>query len=290
MKPASFAYRAPTSLEELLELLRDQERDVRVLAGGQSLVPMMNFRRATPEMLVDLGRVAELRALRQLPHGELAVGAGVRQAQLLRDEAVAAGWPLLAAGVRHIGHPQIRSRGTVCGSLAHHDPTAELPALAVALEARMSVASARGRRIIEASDFFVSSHETALEPGELLVDVRFPAQASSLGWSFRELARRRSDVALVGAVATLTRDSGVARAPRLVLFGVGDRPTRIVAVEQALAGARFGASAVSAVAPLVAEAIAPVDDDRASAEYRAEVAGDLATAALAEAWERSAGG
>lgn len=298
MKPAQFAYHAPTRLEELLALLADSAGEARVIAGGQSLVPMMNFRLATPETLVDLRRVAPLRELRRDPAGALVVGAGVTQARVLADPAVQRDFPLLAAGIEQIGHPQIRSRGTVCGSLAHSDPTAELPALALALDARMTIASAGGRREIAADDFLVSYYETALEPGELLESVAFPPLPDGAGWSFRELARRRGDFALAGAIAVVAPG----RHARLALFGVGDRARRIASVEELLltsgaapAAAPDGAAAraerlarVEAEVPaLVAAAIDPADDVHASADYRRELAGQLAVAAIAEALERA---
>jgi carbon-monoxide dehydrogenase medium subunit len=207
MKPARFAYYAPERLDDVLALLDDDDRDVRVLAGGQPLVPMMNFRLAAPDALVDLRRVTELRYVRVGAAGALEVGAGIRQAELLRDLGVRAGWSLLAEGVRHIGHPQIRSRGTVCGSLAHHDPHAELPALAFALGATMTIADARGRRTVTAEDFFVSYYEVALGPGEMLIEVAFPPYPADSRGAFRELTQRRGDFALVGVAASLARDS-----------------------------------------------------------------------------------
>jgi carbon-monoxide dehydrogenase medium subunit len=287
MKPAPFAYSAPEQLDELLALLADEERDVRVIAGGQSLVPMMNFRLSAPELLIDLRRVDGLRHLRHEPDGALTVGAAVTQAQLLRDRGVRERFPLLVEGIGHIGHPQIRSRGTVCGSLAHHDPTAELCALAVALGARMRVLAAHGERTIAAEDFFVSYYETALEPGELLAEVTFPAPAPGIGWSFKEIARRRGDFALVGAIATVRRAAEAATGTGLVLFGVGDRPRRIDAVAAHVDGAVPDAARLARIPALVAEAIDPVGDLHASAEYRREVAGELAVQVLTEAWERS---
>lgn len=289
MKPASFEYRAPQQLDELLELLADELVDARVIAGGQSLVPMMNFRLSAPELLLDLRRVEELGALGERPDGSLAVGATVTQARLLAWLEADGRWPVLAEGIRHIGHPQIRSRGTVCGSLCHHDPTAELPALALALGAEMTVAGAQGRRTVAAADFSVSYYEVALEPGELLAEVVFPAWPAGRGWGFRELARRHGDFALTGAVATVDRDpSGTtAAAVSLALFGVGDRPVRVDAVERALAGRALDAAALAEASALVPAQIGPVEDLHASAEHRRELAAELAAAALADAWERS---
>jgi carbon-monoxide dehydrogenase medium subunit len=289
MKPASFEYRAPQQLDELLELLADDLVDARVIAGGQSLVPMMNFRLSAPELLLDLRRVEELGALTVRPDGSLAVGATVTQARLLAWLEADGRWPVLAEGIRHIGHPQIRSRGTVCGSLCHHDPTAELPALALALGATMTVAGAQGRRTVAAADFSVSYYEVALEPGELLAEVVFPPWPAGRGWGFRELARRHGDFALTGAVATVDRaPSGtVAQSVALALFGVGDRPVRISVVEEALAGRALDAAALAEASALVPGEIDPVEDLHASAEHRRELAAELAAAALADAWERS---
>jgi carbon-monoxide dehydrogenase medium subunit len=286
LKPAPFTYHAPQELDELLALLGDDTRDTRVIAGGQSLVPMMNFRLAAPERLVDLRRIERLGELRVLPDG-LAVGAAVTQAAVLRSPAVAAQLPVLTEAIRHIGHPQIRSRGTVCGSLAHHDPTAELPAIAVALGARMAVMSAAGRREVPADDFFVSYYEVALEPGELLAEVVFPAPAATSGWSVRELARRRGDFALVGVVAGRERAADRAAETRLVAFGVGDRPRRLTAIESLVDGSVPDAELLDAVREAVAEALDPVSDIHASAELRRELAGELAAAALEEAWSRA---
>jgi len=290
MKPAQFDYRAPEQLDELLELLADDLADVRVIAGGQSLVPMMNFRLSAPERLLDLRRIAALERL-DVADGELVVGARVTQATLLRRLERDGGWPLLAAGIRQIGHPQIRSRGTVCGSLAHHDPTAELPALAVALDARLLARSAAGRREIAAAEFFVSYYETALEPGELLVEAVFPAQPPGRGWAFAEIARRRGDFALVGVDAHVDRDRGGERigAARLVLFGVGERPLRLDGAEPLLRGGRPDPERLAALRELVAERAAPVDDAHASGDYRRHAAAQLAARAIEQAWERSRG-
>jgi carbon-monoxide dehydrogenase medium subunit len=287
MKPAPFAYHAPEQLDEMLGLLADEEREVRVIAGGQSLVPMMNFRLAVPDALVDLRRVRDVHHLRREPDGTLAVGAGVRQSAVLQEPVIRKGWPLLTEGARHIGHPQVRSRGTVCGSLVHHDPTAELPTLAVALDARMRIASARGTREVAAADFFVSHYEVALEPGEMLLEARFPPQPQPSGWSFKEVARRRGDFALVGVAALVEPDGdGRASSARLVLCGVGERPFQALDAEQAVAGEAVTGALIAEVERLVREAVQPAADIHASSEYRREAAGVLAARALAEAWGR----
>lgn len=291
MKPAPFAYHAPERVDEALALLADDDREARVLAGGQSLVPMMNFRLAVPDALVDLRRIEGLRYVRGGAGGELEVGAGARQSQLLREPLVAEGWPLLAEGVRHVGHPQIRSRGTVCGSLVHHDPTAELPALAVALDATLTAASVDGERRIAAADFFTSYYEVALEPGEMVVQASFPPLAPAIGWAFEEVARRRGDFALVGSASLLERgaDDRVASA-RLVLFGVGERPLRATGAEEALRGSDAGEATLAEVAAHVAAEVSPVDDGHATATYRREAAAHLAARTAAAAWGRCARG
>lgn len=266
MKPAAFTYHAPRSVDEAVELLADELVESRVIAGGQSLVPMMNFRLAVPEALVDLRGIEELHYLRVGADGALEVGARTTQAELLRDPLVAERWPLLAAGVAHIGHPQIRSRGTVCGSLAHHDPHGELPALAVAHDATIELAGPESRRTVAAEDFFVSFYEVATRPGEMVVGVRFPAPPAGGGWAFREIARRRGDFALVGVACLL--GSGTTR---LVVFGAAERPLLLGAAEE------------------VEAAVRPLDDLHASAEYRREAAIGLAHEALAEARERAGG-
>jgi aerobic carbon-monoxide dehydrogenase medium subunit len=281
MKPARFAYVAPDSLAGVLEELADGERDAKVLAGGQSLIPMMNLRLATPDVLVDLRRVKELAGIHVAAGGSLRVGALVRQAELAADPRVRAAWPLLAEAVGHIGHPQIRNRGTVCGSLAHHDPAAELPAVAVALDARMTVAGPHGERHLPARDFFVSYLETALDPGEVLTAVTFPPPAPASVGALCEVARRRGDFALVGAVVHLTAPGGDVTTARIVLFGAGSAPVVATRAQQSLVGSRPGdAAAAARLRPLVAEEVDPTGDLHASATYRSEVAGVMAERAL----------
>jgi aerobic carbon-monoxide dehydrogenase medium subunit len=287
VKPAPFEYHAPEQVDELLALVGEGEGDTRVIAGGQSLVPMMNFRLAAPDTLVDLRRVEGIRYVRRDDAGHLAIGAGTRQSALLREDVVRGSWPILAEGASYIGHPQVRSRGTVCGSMAHHDSTAELPTLAVALDARMVVASSSGRRELPAEEFFVSHYTVALDDGEVLLEVRFPPLPENAGWSFMELARRRGDFALVGVAAIVEPDGeGRVRSVRLVLCGVGPKPHRVVAAEQTVAGAPVTDSLLDEVSRVVSDAVDPSDTPHASASYRREAAGVLAGRALAAAWER----
>lgn len=287
MKPISFEYHAPERADEVLGLLADTERETRVLAGGQSLVPMMNMRLAAPDALVDLRRVSELRYVHASDSGGLAVGAGASQSDALLEPAVARGWPILAAALGAIAHPQVRNRGTVCGSLAHHDPAAELPALALALDAQLTARSAAGERRLAADGFFVSHFETALDPGELLAEAWFPPLPAGTGWSFRELARRRGDFALVGVATLVRREDGVATAPRIVMLAAGERPIRCREAEAAVEGGVLTDEVAREAGERAAAEIDPADDVHASAAYRREATAALAERALGEAWGRS---
>jgi len=288
MKPGTFVYHAPCELAEALELLEegaDEGTDVRVLAGGQSLVPMMNFRLARPDALVDIGNISELRYIRINNDGDLEIGAGTRQQELLRRPEVEQGWPLLREAVRHIGHPQIRSRGTVCGSLAHNDPAAELPAVAVAMNARIQVGSIRGQREVPAESFFVSYYEVALEPGEMIIRVTFPALARSSGWGFREFAQRRGDFAIAGMVCVLAVRNLAAMEPRVVVFGGGPKPMRVSGVERLVFSEDYDFG-MDELRRHVSEVFDPISDFHATSEYRREVAAQLLAQCLLDARAR----
>src|SRR2546428_2597983 len=207
MKPAPFAYHAPTGLDQALALLAEHGPEAKPLAGGQSLVAAMNFRLAQPAVLVDLNRVAGLDGIAVAPEGGLSLGAMTRQRALERDPLVARQAPLLAEAMPHVAHPQIRNRGTLGGSLAHADPAAELPAVMVALEARIRLRSRKAERWLSAEDFFVGLFATALQPGELLVEVALPPPGPRTGWAFEEVSRRHGDFALVGVAAVVQLNS-----------------------------------------------------------------------------------
>lgn len=226
MKPAPFEYAAPESLDDALALLDD---DSRPLAGGQSLMPMLNFRLARPARLVDLERVAGLAYLDDAG-GPLRIGAMTRQAALERSELVAARWPLLRQAVRLVGHAQIRSRGTVGGSVAHADPKAELPVALAALDARFHVRSALGARTLTAAELFQGPLMTALEPDELLVEIEVPALPDGTGTAFVEHARTHGDFAIAGVAAVAAPGRAA-----IALLGAGPVPLRAIEVERALA-------------------------------------------------------
>lgn len=274
MKPAPFLYDAPETLEEALGLLAGGDEEAKVLAGGQSLVPLLNFRLARPDCLVDLNRVDELAYLRR--DGDvLRIGALARHGDLERSAEVAAGWPLLAEAVRHVGHPQIRARGTVCGSVAHADPSAELPAAFVALDARFHVRSLRGPRTLAAGDFFLSFFTTVLEPDEVLVEIEVPRPPAGSGGAFAEHARTHGDFALGGAAAVLSAGEA-----RLVLLAAGPVPVRAHGAETlAVQGAPAAETADAAVRDLELHG--------EDAGWRRALLRELARRALTSAAERA---
>jgi aerobic carbon-monoxide dehydrogenase medium subunit len=283
MKPPLFDYRSPSSLDEALALRSEYRDDSAVLAGGQSLMPMLNLRLARPEVLIDLGRVGEVAGIRELDGG-VSIGAMTRQRHAERSDLIRERAPLVQQALAHVGHPTIRNRGTVGGSLAHADPAAELPAVCIALDAELVARSATAERTIAAEDFYVGFMSTALAPDELLVEVRIPAPAGRLGTAFLEIARRHGDFALVGVAAAIALDGeGVIADARLVFTGVGLQPVRAREAEASLRGAAPGAEAFAAAADLVPAALQPRTDAHASSDYRRRVAGVIARRALEEA-------
>jgi xanthine dehydrogenase iron-sulfur cluster and FAD-binding subunit A len=289
VKPAPFRLHRPETIAEAVELLtslRVDGTDVALLAGGQSLVPLLNFRLARPEHLVDLGGVSELSSIEIVADGAVSIGAMTTQSQLAVDPHVAHRLPLVAAAVGHVGHGPIRNRGTVGGSLAHADPAAELPAVALALDATLIAVGPAGRRTIRAVDFFTGWFSTALADDELLAEIVIPARTPPAGgsvwWGFTELARRHGDFATVLVAAVVERDeTGSATAARIVAGGVGATPVRCTTAEQALSGRDPAAAEPVADAAAAARAeVDPVDDVHASAEYRTEMVEVLVGRAL----------
>jgi carbon-monoxide dehydrogenase medium subunit len=284
MKPAPFAYHAPESVEEAIALLARGD-DARVLAGGQSLVPLMKLRRIRPAVLVDVNRVAGLDAI-QARDGILHIGALVRQQALLDDQAVARSHPLLKAAGAYAGYRATRQRGTVGGSLAYAAPWAELTAAAVALDATVELRSARGARSVAAREFFRGPHETAMEADELLTGVSVPAQAPRTGEGFHEAATRHRDYAHVAAAATVTvDDAGACIAAELVLLRVAPTPFR-ADIAGLVLGTQLGADVLDAVAGSL-QGLSPPDDVEASGLHRRRVAAVLARRALQDAHARA---
>lgn len=290
MKPPPFEYRRAESVEEALELLAADPEGARPLAGGQSLVPAMNFRLSRPALLVDLNPVGELAGVRPGEGGGLRIGAMTRQREAERDPEVARRAPLLAEAMPHLAHPQIRNRGTIGGSLAHADPAAELPAVVLAREGVLVLRGVDGGRRVEAAEFFRSAFGTALEPGELLVELELPPLPPRSGWAFEEFSRRHGDFALVGVAAgvVLDREGRVGEAS-LVHLGVGPGPVRSEEAPGSLVGRRPEAAACGEAARAAAARLDPPADLHASPAYRRHLAEVLAGRALRRAAARAAG-
>jgi aerobic carbon-monoxide dehydrogenase medium subunit len=287
MKPAAFAYHRPATLDGAIALLAEHGWDAKPLAGGQSLVPAMNFRLAQPAVLVDLNRVAGMDGVDEVA-GSLRIGAMVRQRTVERSAVVAELAPLLAAALPHVAHPQIRARGTVGGSLAHADPAAELPAVMLALDAMLTLAGAEGEREVAATDFFTGLFGTALEPAELLTAIRIPAPPARSGWAFDEVSRRHGDFALAGIATTVALDAeGRCTDARIALFGVGDAPVLSAGAAAALAGAAPTDAAIRAAAAAAAAELDPPADVHASARYRRHLAEVMVRRALPVAFGRA---
>jgi carbon-monoxide dehydrogenase medium subunit len=287
VKPPPFDYSAPDTLDEALALLHEHGDEARPLAGGQSLVPLLALRLAHPSRLIDLAGILELTRVRADGSG-LAIGGMVRERFAERAEMVSVRAPLLAEALPLIGHPAIRSRGTVGGSLAHADPAAELPAVALALDAELVARSrARGERVIPAAAFFQGYFTTALEPDEILTEMRLRGVAAGTGYSFTEVARRHGDFAMVGVAAQLRLADGKIADARLALSGVSDVPVRAPAAEAALAGADVSEAAFGEAAELAAADLSPPADLHGSPAYRRHLARVLVKRALRSAAHRA---
>ncbi|ETW93996.1 MAG: hypothetical protein ETSY1_36770 [Candidatus Entotheonella factor] len=290
MKPAPFDYYAPSSVDEALALLAEHGDDAKLLAGGQSLMPMMNMRLATPQVVVDINRIDGLAGIAQASDGGLTIGAMTRQRTVERSDEVRQRCPLLTDAMPWLGHFQIRNRGTIGGSVVHADPAAELPAVMVAMEAELVLRSAERERVVPADEFFVTFLTTATEPDELLTEIRLPAWSAAWGWDIQEVSRRQGDFAMVGSVAMVQVDEAeTCRAARLVLFGVGETPVRVASAEARMVGQRLDDALLQEVADIVTEALEPEGDIHASATYRKEVGGVMARRTLQQARQRAAG-
>ena len=291
MKPAPFEYFAPTSVEEALSHLAKYGYDAKVLAGGQSLVPMMNFRLVQPSVLVDLNNIPDLAYIKPDENGGLRLGAMVRHHQVEIDPLVEKRAPLLHGTMPNIAFPQVRNRGTFGGSVSHADPSAELPSVSVALDGRFRLRSQNGERWVPAGEFFVGLFTTVLEPDELLVEVALPSMPARSGWSFMEVARRPHDFALAG-VATVVRLDEASRCEeaRIVFLSAGDGPMLAQRAVESLKGQPPTAESIRTAAEIAtSEEIDPSSDIHATAEFRRHLANVLCRRALEQAFERAAG-
>jgi len=283
MKLPQFEYACPATLSEAVALLAAHEGDAKALAGGQSLMPMMAFRIAQPSLLVDLRKLPGLREIKIAADG-VQLGALVRWRDIADDARLASAHPLLKAAISHVAHYQIRNRGTVGGSIAHADPAAELPGIAVTCEADIVVMGKGGARTIKAADFFRGALTTALKMDEIITEVRLPAWPKERRWGFQEFARRRGDFAMAGVAAFYDLDkSGKASNAHIGVIGVGDKPVRLAAAESALNGRTVGTDTIANVVSAASDAVEPQDDIHASAAYRRALVGTLVERALASA-------
>ncbi len=280
MKPPRFEYHAPRTVEEALGLLGRYRGDAKVLAGGQSLVPLLNFRLVRPAALVDLNRIPALAGIEERD-GTLAFGAMTRQRAIERSPAVARRLPLLHEATRWVGHLPIRSRGTIGGSIAHADPSAEYPTVLAALGGEVVARSPRGERVVTAAALFETYLTTSLAPDEILVEVRIPAPPARAGSAFEEFARRHGDFAIVGIAAVVARDGGALRV-RLAAGGAAPTPLRLRAAEEIVEAG--GAAAIPAAAERARELVQPDGDVHASADYRRHLTSVLTTRALRRAF------
>ncbi|HTF74071.1 MAG TPA: xanthine dehydrogenase family protein subunit M [Bradyrhizobium sp.] len=288
MKPAAFDYIAPNSLEAAVEAIAAANGDGKVLAGGQSLMPLLNFRMTRPTVVVDLMHIPGMSFI-ELRGDAVAIGAMTRHADLEFSDLVASKLPVMAAAMRHVAHLAIRNKGTIGGSLSHADPAAELPMLAVFYGATIKVQGSNGRREIPAEDFFVSALTNCLDPDEIVFEVDFPVLASHAGWAFEEVARRFGDFALACiAVSFEVLDDKIVDA-RVAVMGVADTPRRLREAEQALKGARRGPEAAARLAEIVRSCLSPPSDIHVSSEYRKNLIGALAERAFTTAWTRAVG-
>ncbi len=290
MKPAPFDHYAPTTVEEALTHLAEHGDDAKVLAGGQSLVPMMNFRLVQPSILVDLNNIPDLAYIHPDENGGLRLGAMTRHHQVEVDPMVAERMPLLHEAMPKIGYPQIRSRGTFGGSISHADPSAELVSVSVALNGRFRLRSQNAERWVPAYEFFVGLFTTVLEPDELLMEVALPSMPVRSGWSLMEVARRRHDFALVGVAAVVSLDEkGLCQQARMVFLSAGDGPMVAHHAADLLKGQAPAPETIHAAAEIAAsEDIDPGSDIHATAEFRRHLANVLARRALEQAFKRAA--
>ncbi len=288
MKPAVFNYSAPESVAEVLDLLAEHGSEGKILAGGQSLVPMLNFRLARPGHLIDINGIETLSYISS--NGSLRIGAMTRLTELGESQDVAAAHPVIPRAISFIGHRAIRNRGTIGGSLAHNDPAAELPALLMALDAEVTARSAEGERVLKIGDLIEDRlFDTTLDDGELLAEIHVPAATASNGYGFQEFARRHGDFALAGVVALISTDGSTVDSASLAVFG-GTHPTRLPTAESTLVGEEPGEASFAAAADAAAAEFPTTSDVHGSAEYRRHLVKVLTVRALEEAVSNAGGG
>ena len=291
MIPAAFAYDRASTVDEALALLLEHGADAKIIAGGQSLLPLMKLRLARPDRLIDIGRIDSLRGVRQTPDGRLAIGALMTYAQLLGERSVM-GLALMADALPRIADVQVRNRGTIGGAIAHADPAADMPAVLLALDAEVVVRSARhGERTVPVGAFFEGAFVTALAPDELLIEIRVPSPSGSYGSAYRMLEQPASGFAIAGVAAVVgsTGSNGAADTVddvRVAVTGVGEKPYRATSVENALRGTKLGSAAIGSAVASICEGVSVQADIHADRAYRSAMAGVMARRALEAARER----
>jgi CO/xanthine dehydrogenase FAD-binding subunit len=278
MKPAKFEYVAPTTVDAAVEALRAAHGDGKILAGGQSLLPLLNFRMARPAVLVDLNGIKELSFI-ELRGGHIAIGALTRHREIEQSPLIASKLPVMAAAMRHVAHLAIRNRGTIGGSLSHADPAAELPMLSLFYEAKLSVQGPAGRRTIDAEDFFVDALTNCLEPEEIVVEIEFPVLQHD-GWAFEEVARRFGDFALASIAVSVRRSRSAIEDARIAVMGVADTPLRLREIEREICSIEVDDHTPDRFSELVTSGVTPNGDLHASAEYRTHLLEQLAKRAM----------
>jgi len=288
MKPVAFDYMAAESLDDAVSALARAGGDGKILAGGQSLVPMLNFRLVRPSILIDINRVRDLGYV-DATGDVVRVGALTRHHSLETSAVIRAHLPIVTAAVQHVAHLAIRNRGTIGGSLSHADPAAELPMMAVLLDAKIGIRSLQGRRVADARRFFTGSLTTELKHDEMVTDVEFPRLLPNTGWAFEEMARRAGDFALAAVGVTMSAREGKADRVRIGMMGVGETPLRALEAEGLLAGKAIDAQALETAASAIEAAVEPNTDLHASADYRRFLVGALARRAISVAWQRACG-
>ena len=285
MKMPPFEYACPATVAEAVQLLASND-DAKALAGGQSLVPMLAFRLAQPSLLVDLRKLTELRQIKISDAG-VSLGAMVRWRDIEDDARLATAQPLLKAAIAHVAHYQIRNRGTVGGSIAHADPAAEMPGIAVTCDAEIVVVGSAGSRVIKAGEFFQGPLTTALAADEIIVEIRLPAWPAARRWGFQEFARRRGDFALAAAAVFYDQDAdGRARNAHVGVIGVADRPLRLPAAEAELNGKAVDEATIAKAEAAASASVDPDDDIHASGAYRKALVGTMVERALKAAASR----
>jgi CO/xanthine dehydrogenase FAD-binding subunit len=286
MKPAAFEYIVSDSVDMAVASLAQAGGDAKIIAGGQSLVPMLNFRLLRPSILVDINRIPDLAYVRE-DGGVVRIGALTRHHQLETSGVIAAHFPVLTEAMTHVAHLAIRNRGTIGGSLSHADPAAELPMMALLLDAELRIVSAAGTRTVAARDFFRDTLSVDLAEDEIVTEIVLPKLAPNTGWGFEEVARRSGDFALAAVAVTLTPSDGKIAQARIAMTGVAPTARRVPAAEKLLAGVRLDDGIGNDVIEAVRAATEPPTDLHASSDYRRHLVGVLARRALAAAWRRA---